>query len=349
MEKQAIKYLLVLCLMSQCLVSCIDPFSLDVDRQPNRLIVEGVLSDNPEFQSVTLRFNPTGEESSQVFGASVFIETGDEILLPMLEVALGKYVPYEPLSIYDGERYRLVVDIGDSITLVSGWQVVPQAIVLESAHFEPAAQRSLNDNGYYVSMQGFAYFVSSGAATVSDIFIRYDYQQAYVMESPMRSSLCSLCTGCIIVSKSRNFVRTTSVHSGAGKKVSNLQMAFIPTSYEYSIRKTLRILQFSINEDTYNYYSLLERQMKLQGSLFDPPPAVAISNIKDTRNPERMVYGFFEVSRVTEKSVVVRRSDSPFLLRTFSEICTPNNLYTNPQCADCRLKEGATHERPVWF
>ncbi len=330
-------------------MSCVDPFSLDVARQPNRLIVEGLLSDNPEFQSVTLRFNPTGEESPEVFGASVFIETGDEILLPMLEVALGKYVPYEPLSIYDGERYRLVVDIGDSITLVSGWQVVPPAIALESAHFEPSLEKSINDNGYYVYNQGFAYFVSSGETPASDVFIRYDYQQAYIMESPMRSSLCGLCTGCIIVSKSRNFVKTTSIHSGQGKKVINLQMAFMPSSYEYSIRKTLRVLQFSINEDTFNYYSLLERQKNLEGSLFDPPPAVAISNIKDARNPERVVYGFFEVSRVTEKSVVVRQSDSPFRLRTFAEICTPNNLYTNPQCADCRLMAGATHERPVWF
>ncbi|MEQ9375482.1 MAG: DUF4249 domain-containing protein [Imperialibacter sp.] len=332
------------------LAGCIEPFSLDIERVSNQVIVEAILSNHPELQSVKLRQTPNDPLGFiELEGAIVKVENSNGIKFSFSEASAGTYYPTTPIEITNEEKYRLLVDLGDSMQIVSNWQSVPPPLKIETAYVSPTIEQSLNDNGYLIPYYGFSYYVTSEYTNATSTFVRYSYQSAYIMESPMRSSLCWDCTGCYIVSNAKDFIKTAFVENGSRKRLSNYQIAFINSSYEYSIKKTLRIFQHSINEDTYEYYATIEQQKNLKGTIFDPPPAIAKTNLKDVRNPERAIYGFFEVNSVDEASVSTNGNSAPFAVRTFDEICTPYNLYTNPQCADCRVKEGATNERPAWF
>ena len=336
--------------LSAILVGCIEPIDIRVERQPNRLIIEGMLVDSEEFQTVTIRRIPDGEEGYfNVDGADVLIESSTADNFTFEETSPGVYKPTACISLLEGEQYRLVISLSDSLLIVSDWQSVPSPIGLESAYSAPVSERYINDLGLSVPTNGFSYYVSTGPSTVNNTYVRYAYQQAYVMTSPFSSPLCSECSGCYIVSNGRDFVKTGAIENGLGKRLQAFQIGFLPVSLEYSIRKSLRILQFSVNKSTYDYYLLLERQKNINGTIFDPPPAVAAGNLRVLNDPERVVYGYFEVNRLAEISVGASASDSPFRFKTFGEVCSSFAVNVPSQCFDCRVMEGATHERPAWF
>lgn len=329
--------------------SCIDPFEADVPTQPRTIVVEGMLSDDPEFQSVSLRLHSPGDSvRSEISEASVVLERGDNALIPFEETEPGIYRPVSSVIMFDGEMYRLRVEIGDTVEIESGWQEVPPKIGLESAWFAITERTSINANGYVVPTRGVSYYVTTKPAFAANIFLRYSYISAYIMKSPM-SGNCTPCTNCYIIAPAKNHIKTARIQNSIGKGLDNLEIAFVQPYQDYSIRKTLRILQFSINKETYDYYVYIERQKELSGSLFDPPPAVLMSNLTGKKKPDRQLYGLFEVNRMADIPVPVTRDAFSFHITTFEEVCTPNNLNTNPQCADCRVWPGATRERPEWF
>ena len=337
-------------LLSLLLTSgCIDPFEADVPTQPRTIVVEGMLSDDPEFQSVSLRLHSPGDSvTSEISEAGVALERDDNALIPFEETEPGIYRPASSVIIFDGDLYRLRIEIGDTVEIESDWQAVPPKIGLESAWFEITERTTINANGYVVPTRGVSYFVTTKPAFARNIFLRYSYISAHIMNSPMNGN-CTPCTNCFIIAPAKDHVKTARIQNAIGQGLEHLEIAFVQPFQDYSIRKTLRILQFSINKETYDYYTYIERQKELKGSLFDPPPAVLMSNLADKKKPDRQLYGLFEVNRVADMAVPVTRNAFSFHITTYEEVCTPNNLNTNPQCADCRVWPGATRERPEWF
>lgn len=337
------------------LFGCIERFEVQINRQTNVVVVEGQITNLPEFQSITIRMHaPEESVFEEVFGADVMLENEQGLVYEFFESGLGKYQPYEQLHLVSGDKYRLRVAIGDTIQIISNWQEVPVSVEISEAHAEAIDKDEITEDGFIAPENGFNYFVTTRPSPVKNLYLRYNYQTAYIMESPFRSTLCPDCNNCFIVGETENILRTTSVQNGLGKSVSDFYVAFVPASVEYAIRKTLRLFQFSITEEAYQYYAAIDRQRNINGTIFDPPPAIIKGNLEDINKPERPVYGFFEISIATEASVVVRKTDADFLIPDFTRHCTLNegagNIdFSRSECFDCKRMPNSTHERPPWF
>ena len=67
----------------------------------------------------------------------------------------------------------------------------------------------------------------------------------------------------------------------------------------------LRINQYTINRDTYDFYTEANKQLTTTGKIFDPITSQLKGNMSCINNPTETVLGFFEVSSVTKSAVVI--------------------------------------------
>lgn len=346
---------LIFALAALFIAGCIERFEVPVERRSNIYVVEGRITNLPEYQSIRIRRHTQNREIlKEVSRARVSLERHDGSYTQLQENRLGEYRPAEPLQLEPTSRYRLHVALGDTVRVVSTWQEVPSGVGIADARAEAVIKGNITDEGFVAPDNGFNYFITTIPSPVKNLYLRYDLQDAYIMEAPFRSTLCTDCNGCFIVGEPHNILKTNAIENGLGKQISDFLVTFVPVSVEHSIRNTVRLLQFAITEEAYEYYTAIELQQKLSGTTFDPPPAIIRGNLMDTESPERTVYGFFELSTATEASVAVRSSDAPFRVPDFIQECTLNNgqgniNYNKPECFDCRTMEGATHQRPAWF
>lgn len=78
---------------------------------------------------------------------------------------------------------------------------------------------------------------------------------------------------------------------------------FSVTSTRYRFGATVRIVQSRINQNAYEYLSLLRFQTAFIGSPFDTPPAPLVGNVKYV-NSERTALGYFGASATSEATVI---------------------------------------------
>ncbi|TVR39432.1 MAG: DUF4249 domain-containing protein [Cryomorphaceae bacterium] len=79
---------------------------------------------------------------------------------------------------------------------------------------------------------------------------------------------------------------------------------FSVTSTRYRFGQRVRIVQSRINENAYDFLSLLRFQTAFIGSPFDTPPAPLVGNVR-FMDSDRTALGFFSVSATSEAEVVV--------------------------------------------
>lgn len=353
MIKKIATYCFVIAAVS--LTSCIEPFSIDLASATNQtIVVEGMISNSPEFQEIVLKLHYPNDSARMISGARVLLEHETGRKSEFSELGAGKYHPSGTLTIVEGSRYRLLIDMGDSVSIESNWQTAPLPLGIENGYFDAIPQIAVNDLGFDIQTNGFNYFVTTAPSVNENTYMRYDYQYGYQMEAPFRSTLCPDCNSCFILGKSKDFIKTGDILGGSDGQLKDFKVLFIPSNVEYSLVKTVRIIQFALTEKSYEYYRLIEQQKKLEGTIFDPPPAVFETSFKDLKNPARRIYGVFDLNAVTETSVTVRKGDADFRIDTFTEVCTERNGFGNPdrskpECFDCKRKAGSTFNRPVWF
>ncbi len=70
-------------------------------------------------------------------------------------------------------------------------------------------------------------------------------------------------------------------------------------------RRVLLFRMYSLNEESWNFYSAIHEQIHSEGRLFDPMAKQLPSNIYSLSGKGKLALGHFEVSRVTRKSWVV--------------------------------------------
>lgn len=142
--------------------------------------------------------------------------------------------------------------------------------------------------------------------------------------------------------------------------------------YKYS----LLIKQYSLSETAFYYWEALNKNNQESGGLFDSQPAMAKGNISNIRNPGEIVLGYFGVSSVKTKRIILsdirglRFKKVPYCkarkleegLNTFPPDEWPVYLViiwdprtesgvlsvADDDCFDCRL-HGGTTVKPIYW
>jgi hypothetical protein len=100
------------------------------------------------------------------------------------------------------------------------------------------------------------------------------------------------------------YIENTSVLSE--DRVTRYPLNFITTETDrLTVKYSMLVRQFSLNENEYNYWSKLKRITEQIGGLYDVVPMSVESNIYCTDSPSEKVLGFFSASAVTSKRIFI--------------------------------------------
>jgi hypothetical protein len=98
----------------------------------------------------------------------------------------------------------------------------------------------------------------------------------------------------------------------------------------YGFKMIVRINQYRLNADSYEWYKGVESQATAEGKIFDPLISQLYGNITCTSDPEKLVLGFFEVSSVSTSSWSVSRSFPayPITIKSVPNVYPPDQGFT---------------------
>lgn len=101
----------------------------------------------------------------------------------------------------------------------------------------------------------------------------------------------------------------------------------------------VEVTQRSLSFEAFQFFSLVNQQLSIDGDIFDPPPATIRGNLININNPDENVLGFFAASDATTEQMFISPEELDVLL--------PPTLIRG----DCRnYRPNATTEQPdFWF
>ncbi len=144
-------------------------------------------------------------------------------------------------------------------------------------------------------------------------YFRWEFVETYVIKSPFPSfyewlggnswtTRTESVGVCYATDTSSNILIKSSVGSQEGK-VFAFPLRFIDAdSYMLRSKYSILVRQYSLSEQSYNYWKLLRDVNETQGTVYDRQPGPVAGNIHSERNGE-LVLGYFDASVISEKRI----------------------------------------------
>ena len=307
--------------------------------------------DDPRYQKVRLLAINANGLTEPVETARVVLETEARAELQMDYQGDGLYVPGDFLQVAAGDSLRLVIYLTGESSIVSEWEAVPEPTGITEGYWEPTVLQTVNDRGVVIEKPGFDFKISTIPFVAEDTYLRYTYETSHVNEAPFSEPRC-LCLNCYITTEPRGFLKVTSALKSKGKSLQDELVDFLYLDRRFSFRLTALIRQITITANAHQFYAAVDQQRKLEGSIFDPPPAIIRGNLSFKGPEDVEAYGLFEVGRLAEVPITIFRSqfDNQFL--TYSDICTGAAMRGDreipDECFFCFAEEGSG-PRPYYY
>ena len=331
------------------LQACVDPFELKTGTAKRSLVVSGMVTDHnrPDLNKVTLTWTePFDGEKQQVLnepvrGATITLHDNLGNSMQLTEGDRGVYTLLEQdYKVELNRSYTLDIRLPDGREYASRpelLQLVPglQGLKYEFKEFTDVVR---NAAGALIERRSVGFEVK---AQVQDSHERGNYYRwetegifeyfTDVGDRPIPSQ-CWANAGSIntkaVVADDR------LVNGKLFEQTIAVVPADIPTKYQLKVR------QYSLTAEAYEFWRLLSQQQSNVGSVFDPPPARIRGNIFSKTDPEEQVVGYFSVSSMSDSYIMIQRSlYAPF----------PGLPYELPK-VDCReVYPNATNVRPIGF
>ncbi len=296
------------------LEGCKELYKPEISTDQSAIVIQGMLTNNPGELEVTItKAVPYGSDSKgiPIIDCNVTIKDDKGKIYPLTYNRHGKYTN-ATLYALEGETYSLNVVTADGDEFRSDNQTLPPKYKQDSIY---GAKVSIPEfipdsyGGYFKSTkQGTETYVdlSSGSTDLpkclytSRVTVLYYYVK---MGLPPTTIYCWTT-----FTPSNEINLTTSTFDKTQGIIQKHPLCFFETLLnKYDPRPDVNLSGFLIAVKKYNltpgasrYYKAMKEQMEASGKIFDPIPSQVRGNIKCTNNPEKIVYGLFEVTNIEQ-------------------------------------------------
>jgi len=337
------------------------------------LVIEGIINSGGDSTIIkitrTINLNQTATDS--VVGALATVEDnqGNSFVLP--EQTNGIYVS-PGLSVDKTRAYRLRVKTTDNQVYLSAFEPVIITPPIDSV-------------GFKVESSGLQVYVNTHDATSSVKYYRWAYNETWEFHSYFYST--AMIQGHQLVARTQDSdiyfcyannassdIPLASTANLSQSAIFQKEVNFIAsTSEKLELRYSILVKEYALTADAYNFYSKLESNSSLLGSIFDAQPSAVPGNISCITNPQQPVIGYIGVSNVTSKRVFISNSSLPdSWMATYPSFCLlspaapgliSDYLSENPKlfqfidlaqdhsttiCVDCTIRGDRTSP-PFWI
>ena len=256
------------------LASCEETIPLDLEQTPPLLVIEGLVTNNPDFNYVQLsessQFYDKGQ-TPRVSGAEVFVTDGQGRQYAFSETDPGLYKPVEPLIGVVGQTYELTVTT-EGKTYRGSETMLPVQPIDSLTHAKVTDVGTDNeDAGRFYEL----YMYMREPQDQENYYLFKFYRNQEVLDFD----------GLDIYAFDDEALAGT--------------INGIATPEYYALGDLAKVELFSITRRAFRYYTDLSNTLNNDGGLFSGIPANAISNL------EGGAIGYFQVSNIDVEERII--------------------------------------------
>jgi len=299
------------------LQQCVEPFTPEINRYSDLLVVDGTLTDELGRQVITV--SRTSDYSGGRFipenGCTVTVQDDQGNIFPFERKGRGRYeAEFYQGDLQYGRAYMLRVIANDGEVFESNYQTLTPAPPIDSvtAVYEPKATVE-NPDG----LKGYQFFVSTSDPTGNTRFYRWSMEETWEYHAPF--TLYAMWDGewhfdfAFPDDRSRCWktMDVPGIFTGTTRDISedilkNVKLNYVSTqSDRLKWRYSLLVREYALSAEAYEFWNGLQKQTQETGGLYELQPYMIKGNITCTSNPGETALGFFSASGVSKKRVFV--------------------------------------------
>jgi hypothetical protein len=299
--------------------SCITQFIPDASEEKELLVVEGLITDQPEINTIKLSLSrPLGQKNvaTPLSGCSVSVLEDEHPSYQLTETNPGTYVT-DPALFQGkiGSKYILQINTDNTPIGNFSFESVPMELKpvppVDTIFYET---KIIRKHELGPDDEGIQIYLNTHDPSKSCQFYRWDFTETWEFQLPyyVPNRVCWLTnrSGSI-------YIKNTSVL--AENRINRFPLNFISNETDrLSVKYSVMVNQYSLSEDEFSYWERLQNTSDEVGSLYDLTPASIPGNIRCVDDPNKHVLGYFSVSARSSKRVFIKESLSNIV-----------NLYTD--------------------
>jgi len=373
------------------LFACVKPYDPPAIKSKNSyLVIDGVINTNVNGISTIILSRSKNLADTVSFipelNAKVTIVSSIGVIYNLVDSnKIGKYNS-APLNLNNSEQYKIQIISSNGHQYESSFVNVKMTPAIDSISWN----QDLVNNGINLK-------VSTHDPNNAAKYYRWDFTETWQHNSKEIAQWVNVdgiikslgidflndplqIHQCWTTSQSPKIVVGNSI--GLAKDVISLQpLHFIPFNDErLTIRYSILVNQYTLTQDAYNYWQLVQNNSQNLGTLFDLMPSQLVSNITSISDPKEPVIGYISASSVQQKRLFIKNSEvnnwikripgyecltqiiatnpSNFRIYNFSDTSyapwyfagsnPPSLVVVKKSCVDCRVS-GGTNAKPIFW
>lgn len=353
-------------------LSCIEPFSFDVDNVEAPLVIEAYISDvsyketinypsDGRYFKVNLRYGQRILSKGQTVKDAVVTlisEKGDRWLYSAVQNKLGTYILSDPnFKAVAGIKYKLHILLTNGEEFESEWvgfdptfRPMGNISFIETERYENEF-RAGQEKPVVRLKKGINLTVEIPENLVEKTYYKWEYDATWIYiagKLPPRHPNYR----CWVRSNGTYLSQYSIAEINTGRF--SQELVFISVESNFRVAEGLSVLvsQQIISKEHYNFLSELEEQ-SLTGSIFSPPPYNLKTNYHHI-NGEKQVFGFFSVVHEEAKRFYFSEDDLSYSISNSTvEACRALPMtYPGDPCVNClNYNYGGTPTltKPFWW
>jgi hypothetical protein len=364
-----IKLFLFMFFLSSCIVKYV-PESTETEEL---VVIEGLITDQPGISTIKLtKSQPLWKNlyPKPLTGCIVSIsdDLGQTYILKEKKAAFGIYIT-DSASFrgVPGRLYTLHIrTTKEDINLT--YESLPMKMIpvppIDSIYYEKKTfTQSIRP------VEGCNIYLNSGDPSNKCRFYRWEYSETWEFHLPFNFSnnVCWISNNpAEILIKNASLLADASIIRHPVLSITN------PID-RLSVKYSILVKQFSLNEDEYLYWERLKNTSEQVGGLYDQVPTAIPNNVYCLEEPNRKVLGYFCVSAMSSRRLFIKDhfmgynglyekciSDTIFtnrpdtvtflgtIIKILSDKVPPGFIYTNDRsCVDCTRR--GTNIKPLFW
>ncbi len=297
--------------------SCIESFVPDIVKYEDALVVDGNISDAPGPYTIRLSKSVRLKERPLLIPypdceVKITDDLGNSVTLWELEPGLYKTDSTTMRGI-PGRSYKLSILTKEGDAYESTPEKLLAGIKIQSVNAELEHK---SDPNLFYGRDGYQFYVDAETPATTDNYLFWRMQCTYKFRTDF-NIFCYYDHGIHPVLE-KDSLRTCyrnqdilDLYLLNTNELKQKEIKRVPLNYvdnytkALSIRYSLKVSQFTLNEAAFNYWSAIKKMLDAGGELYTTQPYQVKNNLINITHPEKPVLGYFMVAGLSEKRIFV--------------------------------------------
>ncbi len=299
------------------LAGCVDPYYPEFEDSQESLVVEALITDQPGWQVIYLSRSSPVNERVKSPEADAYVSVSDDRgrSVEFLEQDPGAY--YARMTAGElsaGTTYRLNIVTSDGEVYESEPERFPSpspSIDRLYWKFETVGtddrNESVNGIQFYLDLEAEA---DRGRNFRWELVETWEYQAAnpidYYFDGLMHPWPDPFSYHTCWITKKIDQIYTATSRNAESNTIKGFPLNFVSEeSRRLHTRYSLQVLQYSLNDEAYDFWKRIEEQNQESGGIYERQPDYISGNMYNMNDQEEHVLGFFDLCPVSERRIFV--------------------------------------------